>query len=456
MDWNNIISGKRTGELNSVPEIRTDYQRDFDRLIFSSAFRRLQNKTQIFPLPGSTFVHNRLTHSLEVASVGRSLGKLIGGELIHQGLIDDENAEFYKYELQNVIASACLAHDIGNPSFGHSGEKAISNYFKDNSGVKIEGTELKNFFPEEQWKDLISFEGNANSFRILTNQFNGKLEGGFRLTYTTLASLIKYPCDSSAINKNHKNTKKFSFFQSEKSLAKEILEELHMEKTSASPLIFKRHPFVYLTEAADDICYRIVDFEDAQRLHIVSHQYVFEMFLNLIEKIGRQEDKMEDIKKIAANITDKNEQIAYLRAKCINTLTLESAKLFMENRNSIIEGNYNNGLLDDLTERNSCLREIETYSTEEIYNHDTVVQLEIAGYKIMNDLLSLFIPAILKKEPEHKDGKVLKILPKQFQTRSSGNYLKVLSILDFLSGMTDPFAIQLYRKLFGIEIPEHK
>jgi len=456
MNWNNIILGNRTGGIDSSPEIRTDYQRDFDRLVFSSAFRRLQNKTQIFPLPGSTFVHNRLTHSLEVASVGRSLGKLIGNELINKGLIDEGNHDFYKYELQNVIASACLAHDIGNPSFGHSGEKAISNYFIDNQNLHIEKKKLKGYFEDDEWKDLVNFEGNANSFRILTNQFNGKSSGGYRLTFTTLASILKYPCESKAINDTNTHTKKFSFFQSEKKLGNEILSSLNIDKVKGDSLVFKRHPFVYLTEAADDICYRIVDFEDAQRLHILPHSQVSDIFINLIKNIGRVDDNIDKINKVYNSIADKNEQISYLRAKCINTLAHESTDLFMDNVDLIIRGEYNNGLLDDMTNNNSFLQEIETISIDEIYNHDTVVELEIAGYKIMSDLLSLFVPAVLKEKKEHKDKKVLKILPKQFQTERKENYYKVLSILDYLSGMTDSFAIEMYRKLFGIEIPKHR
>ncbi len=456
MNWNNIICGNRTGGFVSGPEVRTDYQRDFDRLIFSSAFRRLQDKTQIFPLPGSTFVHNRLTHSLEVASVGRSLGKLIGNELINRGLIDSNNQEFYKYELQNVIASACLAHDIGNPSFGHSGEKAISNYFIDHEKFIIENKELKEFFSGNEWKDLVNFEGNANSFRILTNQFNGKSLGGYRLTFTTLASILKYPCESTATDASNTHTKKFSFFQSEKELGKEVLSSLNIDKVNQGPLVFKRHPFVYLTEAADDICYRIVDFEDAQRLHIIPHGQVSEIFINLIKNIGRVEDNIDKIYKVYKGISDKNEQISFLRAKCINTLTLESTDLFMDNVGSIINGEYNNGLLDDMANKNPYLMEIESISIDEIYNHDTVVELEIAGYKIMSDLLSLFVPAVLKNNKEHKDKKVLRLLPRQFQTERKENYFKVLSVLDYLSGMTDPYAVELYRKLFGIEIPKHR
>jgi len=456
MNWNNIISGKRTGGSETTHEIRTDFQRDFDRLIFSSAFRRLQNKTQIFPLPGSTFVHNRLTHSLEVASVGRSLGKMIGKKLIEKKFINTDNEEFYKYELQNVIASACLAHDIGNPSFGHSGEKAISNYFIDNKDLHIEQKKLIDYFAQEEWNDLISFEGNANSFRTLTKQFNGKSDGGYSLTYMTLASIMKYPCESTAINKKNKNTKKFSFFQAEKPIAIDIFKKLNIVSESENPLIFKRHPFVYLTEAADDICYRIVDFEDAQRLNIISNDYVADMFLRLIEKIGRPEDNIQIIKDKYLNIDDRNEKISYLRAKCINSLTLESADLFMRNADSIINGNYNNGLMYDLTQKNELLQEIEDVSIEKIYNHDTVIQLELTGYKIMSDLLSLFVPAIIKKETDHKNEKILKLLPKQFHTERQENYHKVMSVLDYLSGMTDPYAIELYRKLFGIEIPKHQ
>lgn len=446
MNWNNIISGKRTGDSPTSKEIRTEYQRDFDRIIFSSAFRRLQNKTQVFPLPGSTFVHNRLTHSLEVASVGRSLGILIGKELINKGYIEPINKDFYKYELQNVIASASLAHDIGNPSFGHSGEKAISNYFNENSN-------LCTYFKPSEWQDLTSFEGNANSFRILTHQFNGKSEGGYRLTYTTLASILKYPCESTAINISKKHTSKFSFFQSEKSQASTILKELNINQDTEDPLVYFRHPFVYLTEAADDICYRIVDFEDAQRLHILPYNKVEDLFIALIENITM--DKSGEIKNTLFTISDTNEKIAYLRAKCINILTLKSAELFIQNAEKIIEGKYEHGLLDDLTRTYKILSEIETISYNEIYNHDSVCELEIAGYKIMNDLLSLFIPAVLKDKPDHKDKKIIKLIPKQFQPDSSENYEKVLSVVDYLSGMTDLYAIEMYRKLFGIEIPKH-
>lgn len=452
MNWNTIISDIRTG-VPSNHGIRTGYQVDFDRIIFSSAFRRLQNKTQVFPMPGSAFLHNRLTHSLEVSSVGRSLGKLVGKALINKGQIDASNAEFYEFELQNVIAAACLAHDIGNPPFGHTGEKAISNYFISNKLQETAGRKLFEHFGEAEWNDLVAFEGNANSLRVLIHQFNGKSTGGYRLTYTTLAALIKYPCESVAISKHQINRKKFGFFQSELDLASEILGTLGVIQESVRPAVFCRHPFVYLTEAADDICYRIIDFEDAHRLHIMEHNHVADTFMNLLHEINPS--GQEKTRATLGDIEDKNEQISYLRAKCINALVEKSADEFVLNNEAVLQGNYNCGLIDTLEKRYPTLQSIATESNQKIYNHESVVQLELLGYKVMSDLLSLFIPAVLAENPEHKEKKILKLLPEQFIPASVKPYDKVFAVLDYLSGMTDPYIIELYRKLFGIEIPRH-
>ena len=452
MNWNTIISDKRTG-VPSNHGIRTGYQVDFDRIIFSSAFRRLQNKTQVFPLPGSAFLHNRLTHSLEVSSVGRSLGKLAGKALIKNKLIDEANLEFYEFELQNVVAAACLAHDIGNPPFGHTGEKAISNYFISNKLQLIAGKALHEYFSEPQWNDLVTFEGNANSLRVLIHQFNGKSTGGYRLTYTTLAALIKYPCESVASSKGKINTKKFGFFQSELAQATEILETLQVIRESSQPAVFCRHPFVYLTEAADDICYRIIDFEDAHRLHIMEHNHVTDTFISLLNEIKPSESAKT--KTTLQSISDKNEQVSYLRAKCINALVEKAADEFTQNSDHILQGKYNCGLIDTLEKRYPTLQSIAHESNEKIYNHESVVQLELLGYKVMSDLLSLFIPAVLAQSPAHKEQKILKLLPGQFTSESANPYDRVFSVLDYLSGMTDPYIIELYRKLFGIEIPRH-
>lgn len=458
MDFASIYTSKRVGSDKTPTGPRSGFQRDYDRLIFSSAFRRLQNKTQVFPLPETAFVHNRLTHSLEVASVGRSLGKISGEKIaaLYKGR-DEEVYEFYKYELANVIAAGCLAHDIGNPAFGHSGEKAISAYFLDNAEQKIDGRELRSFFNELEWMDISNFEGNANAVRILTHSFRGRFKGGFGLTYTTVASILKYPCESVALDKQFKHRKKYGFFQSEKETVKAIAEELQMIPESNDPLIFKRHPYVYLVEAADDICYRVVDMEDAHRLGIVSRQEVVTLFMDVIESINRKEENKDKIYKYYRDIEDVNEGIAFLRAKLINVLTMQAADVFWNNREFILEGNFNNTLIDQIEEACLPLKTINKVSVEKIYQHDTVIQIELSGYNVMSELLQLFIPALIKERPSHKEQKVLKLFPYQFTEFElvSSKYERVMSALDFLSGMTDTYATELYRRLKGIVIPQH-
>lgn len=456
MNWNDIVSTSRTGLKEKPAVIRTEYQKDFDRLIFSSGFRRLQNKTQVFPLPGSTFVHNRLTHSLEVASVGRSLGSMIGAEIAKSSDVKAEMKDFYNYELSAVIASACLAHDIGNPAFGHSGEKAIWNYFVENADEQIEGVKLKEYFSDDEWMDLTTFEGNANGIRVLTSKFNGKSEGGLMLTYTTIASMLKYPCESKAIDDKFKHRSKYGFFQAEKETVMQICDELKMIKESEKPLIYKRHPFVFITEAADDICNLIIDYEDAHRVGILSYKEVSDDFLSIL-KCNSNQQQMERVNKRLTEIADDNEKLGYLRAKCINALTEQSAKAFTDNIPAILKGEFNKSLFGVVKENCTILKAIQKTSTERIYNHRTVVEIEIAGYNVMSELLDLLIPATIKKKPSKKDEKALLLIPNQFKhTQEAKTYERVLSVLDFVSGMTDPFATELYRKISGIEIPKHK
>ncbi len=405
-------------------------------------------------MPGTSFVHNRLTHSLEVASVGRSLGKMVGERIseAYRG-IDNDVFEFYRYELANVIAAACLAHDIGNPAFGHSGEKAISAYFIDHGADQFNGQQLRQYFNEKEWSDLCNFEGNANAVRVLTHSFKGRFKGGFGLTYTTIASILKYPCESVARDKSFRHRKKFGFFQSEKDSIKEIADALGMIQESAEPLVYKRHPFVYLVEAADDICYSIVDMEDAQRLGILNAKEVYEAFMEVIDKVADDPKASE----YYHSIEDVNEALAFLRARVINHLVNQAADIFMENQVAILEGSFNNTLLDLLQERTKALSTIQEISIERIYNHQTVMQVEIAGYNVMSELLQLFVPALLSNKPSHKDEKVLRLIPYQFtefkDTESA--YLKVMNALDLLSGMTDEYATELYRNLTGISIPRH-
>ena len=448
MILNTIFTNQRTG--NHVQNIvsRTDFQRDFDRIIFSSAFRRLQNKTQVFPLPGSVFVHNRLTHSLEVSSVGRSLGSL-AGEFIVQNFeneLTEDSKNFYLYNLNNVIAAACLCHDIGNPAFGHSGEDAIASFFEKNE------SELKPKFTEKEWADLVNFEGNANAIRILTHKQTGKDEGGTQLTYTTLASIAKYPCEAIAKKKGHVNRKKFGFFQSEKQTFLNIANATKMMVESEEPTIFKRHPFVWLVEAADDICYNIIDMEDAHRLGIISTADCENLFMDLIKSVNEKDAKRSAEKLLL--FSNKNERISYLRAKVINALINKSTELYQLHFSEIIDGTLNKALLDIFKSESESFQEVERFSIEKIYGHRSVVEIENAGYNVMYELLNHFTPPIIKVKSERKgfEKKALQLIPSQFIYEDGTVYEKVLGVLDFVSGMTDNFATDLYRKIKGIDI----
>lgn len=458
MNWINCISAKRTGySYPSSVNIRSDYQRDYDRLIFSSAFRRLQNKTQVFPLPGSsTFVHNRLTHSLEVASVGRSLGSVVGQFIANEISDHDEAVQFYLHDLKGVIGAGCLAHDVGNPAFGHSGEKAISNYFIQNADSNIGGSSLRAYFTDKEWSDLTDFEGNANALRVLTHHFKGKMSGGLSLTYTTLASILKYPCESIAKTRSKKHRKKYGFFQAEKEIFHAIVADTNMYQEEEEPLSYFRHPFVYLVEAADDICYRIIDMEDAHRLKIITRSEVEEAFLKVISEANRPENDLEKIKDTLNKLGDDNESVAYLRAKAINTLVMESADVFKENAEIIKGGTYSSTLMDDVERKCQSLKEIQDISVRKIYDHHSVIKVELAGYKVMSGLLELFVPGILNSNASQIEKKSLVLLPEQFKTDSEESpYNKVMGVIDFVSGMTDDYAIEMYRNIMGIEIAMH-
>ncbi len=459
MKWSDCFSDHRMGSSKSREIPRTEYLRDFDRLIFASSFRRLQNKTQVFPLPGSTFVHNRLTHSLEVASVGRTLGKIVGDHLADDQEIKEvsEAIGFYKFDLSNVIASACLAHDIGNPAFGHSGEKAISNYFIANEQIHINNAPLRSYFSDGQWLDLVNFEGNANALRVLTHAYRDKPKGGMGLTFSTLAAIVKYPCEAAAMDASLKHRKKYGFFQTERDTFLEIAGHMDMIRESKEPIAFKRHPFVYLVEAADDICYRIIDMEDAHRLGIVTKDLVSEAFLNIIRSLDRPEDDMGRIQDTFSKIKDANDSIAYLRAKSINALTLQSADTFIDNKASILAGVFGETLIDYIEHSCGALADVIEVSVNHIYNHHSVVEIEITGYHVMSHLLNLFVPAVLRKSPAGTDRMALRLMPLQFREHELTDcpYTKVMSVVDFISGMTDAYATEFYRKTTGIDISKH-
>ncbi len=454
MKWQQLYSAQRSGaEIKtgiSPQHIRTSYVRDYDRIIFSSAFRRLQNKTQVFPLPGAVFVHNRLTHSLEVSSVGRSLGKAVGDAIADKYPGEgDEFRDFYRYELPSVIAAACLAHDIGNPPFGHSGEDAIRIFFNE-----LQGDARKRFETELsplQQRDLLFFEGNANAFRVLTHHFNEERQGGFQLTYSTLASIIKYPCDSlSGFNKASLATKKSGFFSTELDTYLQIANELDIPRTYDSKNIFARHPFVFLVEAADDICYRIIDFEDAFRLGIISIDKIAELFLAFFDGESGYDARVKVEQSFNA-IRDDNKKIQFLRARIINLLVHKLCDIFMQHEDALLSGVLDRSLMDMLPPSHSeIIKTIDLYSVSNIYNHRSVVEVELAGYNIIGYLLKELIYAVLQPGSA-KAKKLRNLIPAQFVIDDYNGilYSNLLSITDFISGMTDLFAVDMYQKMTG-------
>lgn len=440
MNWQRLLSAKRFGMEKYHDEKqhnRTDFQRDYDRLIFSSPFRRLQNKTQVFPLPGSVFVHNRLTHSIEVSSVGRSLGDIVGRELKIKHPTSKADFE----DISSIVAAGCLAHDLGNPPFGHSGETAITSYFTEGKGKH-----LKEQVESEggRWEDFINFEGNANSIRLLMHQFKGRRRGGFAMTYSMLASIVKYPY--SAIKADGKG--KFGFFQAEEEDYKTIAKSLGITCRNENPLEFIRYPLVYLVEAADDICYKIMDIEDAHKLGILSKEKTVELFMNFFS-----EERQTRMRDTMTRVSDTNEQIAYLRSSVIGLLVNECSKVFLDNEKAILKGEFESTLIKEISDLpKQAYKESTKISIEKIYKSKDVVDIELAGHRIIGFLLDTFISAILKPDANYSKL-ILSRVPEQYETDSELLYTRILAILDFVSGMTDIYALDLYRKITGMSLP---
>lgn len=460
MQWDSLYSARRSGDARdkivNPDRLRTSFLRDYDRIVFSSAFRRLQNKTQVFPLPGPVFVHNRLTHSLEVASVGRSLGKEIGVRIADKYTGDPSFQEFYCYELSTVISSACLAHDIGNPPFGHSGEDAIRAYF-----TELEGNMarlLDEGLSQNQLRDFQKFEGNSNAFRILTHSFNEPIPGGYSLTHTTLASIVKYPCTSAeGFNKATGliSCKKSGFFDSEIATYQSVADNLGILKKEGFEHVYARHPFVFITEAADDICYRIIDLEDAHRLGITSLEKVCDLFLPFFKEESGY-NNFEQVNKQLQRIHDPNQKVQYIRAVWIGLMVRKITDIFMEREQEILSGTLEQSLMDLLPESDQVLlKEVNGYSYSHVYNYKPVVEIEVAGYHIIGALLKEFVTATLQPG-RSRSVKLLQLISQQFPISRNGQdlYANLQSVVDYISGMTDLYAIDLYRKMTGISVRE--
>ncbi len=453
MNWETLLNSRRLGDTRKNYDAfthRSAFQRDFDRIIFSSAFRRMQDKTQVFPVPESDFVHNRLTHSLEVAMVGRSLGNLAGEFILK---LEPELAKEHSMNMfGDIVAAAALAHDLGNPPFGHAGESAIGDYFQKNEQIK------KDFsISDLQWRDLLKYEGNAHGFRLLTNHHPVEMKGGMRLTYSTLATFAKYPrpslIHSSAIeDKGLKRTsaKKFSFFYSEANTFEDVAMQTGLRNISinAKEKIWARHPLAFLVEAADNICYRIIDLEDGFKLGYLSISEMEDLLIPLLLKSTDGETALAKYKAM----NDLGEKVGYLRAKAINVLVYEVMKVFKNNYASIMSGDFDTELTD-LISSVSILEGNIKKSNIYLYNRKPVIEIELAGYQVIYGLLERFVQIhTLPKQIVSK--KMMAILPAQFLAdENESGYCKIMKIVDYIARMTDTYALNLYRRLSGQSLP---
>ena len=443
MNWEQLLSLRRQGDTNKRLRIEQDETRlgfdvDYDRIIFSSAFRSLQDKTQVIPLSKTSFVHTRLTHSLEVSVVGRSLGRIIGKAVLEKYPQLKKTHGYQSNDFGAIVAAASLAHDIGNPPFGHSGEKAIGNYFLNGNGKRF-----KSQLSKKEYQDLIDFEGNANGFKILSETKNG-VEGGLRLSYATLGAFMKYPKESLPKKPSlNISDKKYGVFQSEKDFFLEVANELGLQnRGDRKDISFSRHPLAFLVEAADDICYTIIDFEDGINLGLIDEEFALEYLIKLVK------DNINTIK--YNSLKKSSDRLAYLRSLAINTLVTEASSVFINNEEAILNGKFTTSLLDKSNYK-AQVDDIIKISIQKIYKSNNVIDKEIAGYKILNTLLEVFTNSVENYKTgvtTQFDQLILNDLilgnPDDFST-----YQYLIETCNYISRLTDSNAMLNFQKING-------
>ncbi|NQU35613.1 MAG: dNTP triphosphohydrolase [Bacteroidetes bacterium] len=431
--------------------MRSGFQQDFDRIVFSSIFRRLQNKTQVLPFPKSDYVRNRLTHSLEASSVGRSLGTIAGKDVIERYPSIENELGIKPQDFGNMVSSACLAHDIGNPPFGHSGEDAINLYFKsDRAQQFLEGLSTK------QKADLQNFEGNSSGFRLIASTLDTQSSPsvGLHLTYGTYGTYCKYPKEVLPNREDERKASltKYGLFQTEVKFFKKIAKELSLisQNTHNNDIAYKRFPLAFLVEAADDICYRIIDFEDGYNMGLISFKKITEHYISILKICQNSK-----FKKKLDQIIDKRSIITYLRSLIIYELIYRTSKIFLKNEDGILDGSYDKPLIKSLDpELVKILNEIKSISKKKIYKSQTVIKIEAAGFKVIPFLLHTFVKSRLAKRDYEGRNQILGLLPAQYHT-GKNNYEKILNTVMFISSMTDRYAVDLYRNLKGIELADY-
>lgn len=447
MNWEQLLSLKRYGDTNKrirkeQDPTRLGFEVDYDRVIFSAAFRSLQDKTQVIPLSKTDFVHTRLTHSLEVSVVGRSLGRLAGQQILNVHPYLAETHGYHFNDFGAIVAAAALAHDIGNPPFGHSGEKAIGEFFSAGSG-----SQYRSELTDKQYEDLISFEGNANGFKLLTESREG-VSGGLRLSYATLGAFTKYPKESLPKKPTpHIADKKYGFFQSETEFFRELATELGLqERGTKGDIAYSRHPLTFLVEAADDICYTIIDFEDGINLGLIPEEYALEYLIKLVK------DSINTKK--YNGLAHMQDRLSYLRALAINTLIADAVRIFMENESDILNGIFDSALMDK-SQYKAQIADIIDLSIERIYRSEEVIEKEIAGYRILADILEVFTNALIRTKNgkgSNYDRLMIGLLPPSFRDSNGSVYKILLNTSCYVASLSDGAAVHIHNKITGKQL----
>jgi dGTPase len=458
MTWERLLSRRRYPDqpqlhvVTDAPPVRGAFVADYDRVVFSSAFRRLQRKTQVMPLPEMDFVHTRLTHSLETACVGRSLGRLGGRLLLEETDGLAKNLPHLDSDFGDIVAAACLAHDIGNPPFGHSGEDAISAYFRSPAAEPF-----VRVLNAAQRADLQQFEGNAAGFRILTHTYAAHSSGsaGLGLTYATLGAFTKYPRPSvveEASLTRGTSEKKYGYFQTEATRFQEVARELGLlPKPPGTDTggFFHRHPLAFLVEAADDICFRIIDFEDGLKLGLIPCQEGLQL---LRDMLGYAPDRRGTVE-----WRDWREELGYLRARLINRLVQQTARIFADRSDDLLRGRSDEPLVRQL----DCWEQLERVhqlTLDHLYRSRPVLETEAAGFEVLAGLLDALLHATFDPYSGPRSRKLLQLLPEQFRAlghqEDVSAYEQIILLTDYIGGLTDQNALSLYRNIRGIDLPK--
>lgn len=450
MQWQQLLSRTRLGahEPPRASTARTDFQRDFDRIVFSSAFRRMQDKTQVFPLSKVDYVRTRLTHSLEASSIGRSLGTLVGEQVIaRHGLNDFEAADF-----GSICAAACLAHDIGNPPFGHSGEDAIRHW----AHTGEYGARRVAMLQGSEREDFLAFEGNAQGFRIVTRLQNPDNPGGLQLTAATLAAFTKYPRESWLGGSLYDgvSAKKQGFTAADRAAFENVAKMVGLVPRDNHHAMWCRHPLAFLVEAADDISYRVIDIEDGYRLGHFSYDEVLDLFWPLVADQEHQAKRLERIR-------ERKDRVEFLRAKVINEVIRQALECFMDNEAAILGGQFDAPLLGELA-LSEQLNALIRIARQRIYCAPEVVSIQAAGFQVVGDLLERFVHVVddIAEQGDRASSRsrmLIHLIPEQFigpdRVPNPDAYQRLLLLTDFVSGMTDSYAVTLYKKVTGISLP---